>query len=113
MGSPHEGSIRWPITLVGKIIIYYILNIYSTDIKSKFQIFHTLLDLPCMSAALELLEKVRKTESQLSVTSQLGDVEVSVSAGAVQNPLYRPLFNFITRAEAGCGDTVSRWFERL
>ncbi|XP_041362987.1 AP-5 complex subunit zeta-1-like isoform X2 [Gigantopelta aegis] len=75
---------------------------------TSMEIFHTLLDLPCMTAALEILEKVPKTESQTSVTSSLGDVEVSVSTGASQNPLYRPLFNFITRAEGGCGDTISR-----
>ena len=68
-----------------------------------FQIFHTLLDLPCLTATLEL--------SRVSLPSDqvppYGGGEGN-SLEAFRNPVNKPFFNFILRNEGGRGDTIDR-----
>ncbi|XP_064653318.1 AP-5 complex subunit zeta-1-like [Lineus longissimus] len=60
---------------------------------AAIEVLHTLLDLPCLSAALEIGLK----------TCNIPKVMESY-----QNPKYKPWFNFILRNEGGHGDTVDR-----
>ncbi|XP_059152850.1 AP-5 complex subunit zeta-1-like [Physella acuta] len=71
---------------------------------TSIEIFHLLLDLPCMTAALEVMEKVKKLEPSTTPI----DVEPSNSVDAFNSPRFRPLFNYITRSESGQGDTIDR-----
>lgn len=70
------------------------------------QVFHTLLDLPCVTAALEVMEKAKKSEAPIT---QGANVEPVSSIEAFHTPArYRPLFSFITRNESGQGDTINK-----
>lgn len=73
---------------------------------TSLEIFHTLLDLPCLTAALEVSEKSKKLDP--SVTSQSTTVEPASSAEAFHTPRYKPLFSFICRSEGGQGDTINK-----
>lgn len=68
------------------------------------EMFHTLLDLPCLAAALCTSWAVKgKTSSGDKVSLGLQS-----SADAFLEPKYRPLFSFIMRPEAGQGDTIDK-----
>ncbi|CAL1531568.1 unnamed protein product, partial [Lymnaea stagnalis] len=73
--------------------------------ETSVEIFHLLLDLPCMTAALEVMERSKKLDSSLSVSM---DVDPSTSLEAFNSPRFRPLFNYITRCESHQGDTIDR-----
>ncbi|KAL3877708.1 hypothetical protein ACJMK2_035374 [Sinanodonta woodiana] len=76
---------------------------------TAMEIFHALLDLPCMTASLEVVDKV-KVVDPTSTTSPIGvDHEPTNSADAFKSPLFRPMFNFFTRVEGGHGDTINRY----
>ncbi|XP_050391533.1 AP-5 complex subunit zeta-1 [Patella vulgata] len=74
--------------------------------STSLEIFHTLLDLPCMTAALEVKEKSPDSLSNTSVSTSTNTPSTSIEA--YQMALYRPLFIFITRIEGGHGDTINR-----
>ena len=71
------------------------------------QIFHTLLDLPCLTAALEVMDKAKRVEP--ASVSHGASVEPTSSVEAFHTPRFKPLFNFISRPEAGQGDTINRY----
>ncbi|XP_048758954.1 AP-5 complex subunit zeta-1-like [Ostrea edulis] len=68
------------------------------------EVFHMLLDLPCVTIALEVTERCKKSEAQTLST----EMEPTSSLSAFQSALYRPMFNFFTRVEGGHGDTINR-----
>ncbi|PVD38123.1 hypothetical protein C0Q70_00734 [Pomacea canaliculata] len=73
---------------------------------TALEVFHTLLDLPCVTAALEVMEKAKKSEAPIT---QGANVEPVSSIEAFHTPArYRPLFSFITRNESGQGDTINK-----
>ncbi|KAK3090624.1 hypothetical protein FSP39_013238 [Pinctada imbricata] len=73
------------------------------NLSTATEILHLILDLPCVTVALEITDKCRRTEMTVSV-----DSEPTNSTEAFQNPMYRPMFNFFTRVEGGHGDTINR-----
>ncbi|CAG5118131.1 unnamed protein product, partial [Candidula unifasciata] len=74
------------------------------NVDTSIEIFHLLLDLPCMSAALEIIERAKVTEPLVVEV----DSEPASSLEAFYNPRFRPLFSYITRSESGHGDTIDR-----
>lgn len=72
--------------------------------NTAIEVFHMLLDLPCVTVALEITERCKKSEVQTLST----EAEPTSSLSAFQSALYRPMFNFFTRVEGGHGDTINR-----
>ncbi|XP_071129723.1 AP-5 complex subunit zeta-1-like isoform X2 [Mytilus edulis] len=70
---------------------------------SSIEIFHILLDLPCITICLDVIEKCN-TEDVATVP----ETEPNSSMEAYQHPFYRPMFLFFTRSEGGQGDTINR-----
>ncbi|XP_070580171.1 AP-5 complex subunit zeta-1-like isoform X1 [Ptychodera flava] len=71
------------------------------------EMLHTLLDLPCMTAALEVAQKA----SRFDTTTMSGSDLLVVPGGSLEAylmPTNKPLFKFVTRQEAGHGDTIDR-----
>ncbi|GAB1598531.1 AP-5 complex subunit zeta-1-like [Argonauta hians] len=69
--------------------------------STALEVFHRLLELPCLTALLEVGEKLKKGD----VSNTEGD---SASVRAIQQPAYTPLFNFIMSPDSGHGDTINR-----
>jgi len=67
------------------------------------EMFHTLLDLPCLAAALctSWATKARAGSSDKMVF-------VQSSVDYFLDPEYKPLFSYIMRLEAGQGDTINK-----
>lgn len=75
--------------------------------KTAIEMLHCLLDLPCLTAALQLSRIARMTYQQhthsgrsAKVTGRLLDM--------FSDPTAKPLFNFILRTRGGVGDTIDR-----
>ncbi|KAM4716735.1 AP-5 complex subunit zeta-1 isoform 2-T2 [Anableps anableps] len=66
------------------------------------EMFHTLLDLPCLSATLVL--QLRSMSLPISESSSRG----LLSLDAFRNPAFRGLFLFLLRVETGSGHTIDR-----
>ena len=64
-----------------------------------FQVIHCLLDLPCLTAALELLH-------QASLKSDTQRYQSAIQK--FSDPRYKPLYSFILRNQSGRGDTIDR-----
>eukprot|EP00061_Rhincodon_typus_P014047 g40828.t1 len=86
---------------------------------TSLEILHSLLDLPCLTAALEaqlsLTQELLCFESFRSQTSVASEKMITDqnrktlnSAEAFQNLHYRSMFLYILRVEAGAGDTIDR-----
>ncbi|XP_076452944.1 AP-5 complex subunit zeta-1-like [Babylonia areolata] len=73
---------------------------------TALEVLHTLLDLPCMTAALEVMERAKKVEP-FSVNQGTG-MEPANCVDAFHTPRFKPLFNFVCRTHAGQGDTINR-----
>ncbi|KAK6476180.1 AP-5 complex subunit zeta-1 isoform X1 [Huso huso] len=74
---------------------------------TAIEILHSLLDLPCLTAALDI--QLRSASSQPSERVPLDpSVKVSSSMEAFRHPYYRGMFLYILRDEAGTGDTIDR-----
>ncbi|KAL8593193.1 hypothetical protein ACOMHN_009848 [Nucella lapillus] len=73
---------------------------------TSLEVFHTLLDLPCMTAALDVMERAKKVEPP-ALTAGSG-VDPANCIEAFHTPRFKPLFNFICRTHAGQGDTINR-----
>ncbi|XP_055875582.1 AP-5 complex subunit zeta-1-like [Biomphalaria glabrata] len=71
--------------------------------ETSMELLHLILDLPCMTAALEVMERSKK-EEPLSTTN----TEPANSLEAFYCAHLRPLFNYMTRCESHQGDTVDR-----
>lgn len=74
---------------------------------TSLEVFHSLIDLPCVTVALEITEKMKNVEFT-SVAIAASDQDPTTALEAFKNPMFRPMFNFFTRAESGHGDTISR-----
>ncbi|GFS11161.1 adaptor-related protein complex 5, zeta 1 subunit [Elysia marginata] len=72
--------------------------------ETSVEIFHLLLDLPCVTASLEVMEKAKKVE----VSTQSADSEPANAIEAFHNVRYKPLFLYMTRSKGGQGDTIDR-----
>uniref|UniRef100_A0A8B9RFE2 Adaptor related protein complex 5 subunit zeta 1 n=1 Tax=Astyanax mexicanus TaxID=7994 RepID=A0A8B9RFE2_ASTMX len=59
--------------------------------ETAIELLHTLLDLPCLAAALDLQHRL-----------------ITASLDAFRQPSYRGLFLYILRPESGTGDTIDR-----
>ncbi|XP_046855730.1 AP-5 complex subunit zeta-1-like [Xenia sp. Carnegie-2017] len=69
------------------------------------EIFHLLLDLPCLSAALEAVHESKRRSVK---TNSESIVVLRKSVKAYNNSKFRGLFSFILRKESGFADTISR-----
>ena len=90
-----------------EVPLYTVLYILDVPEEHLFvcwclQVFHALLDLPCVTAAQELCHA-----SMLYSTSDLSILPPSIAL--YQDPRHRPLFSFILRNQGGFGDTIDRW----
>lgn len=74
------------------------------NFETSVEIFHLLLDLPCVTASLEVIEKAKNVE----VSTQSADSEPTNAVEAFHNIRYKPLFLYITRSKGGQGDTIDR-----
>lgn len=68
--------------------------------------FHTLLDLPCTTAALEL----HKRADLLIANANLVDLKPdwAKSVELMKKPENKPWFNFVLRVKGGQGDTINK-----
>lgn len=66
------------------------------------EMLHTLLDLPCLAAALCTSSSVKANSGDKMTFGQQSSVESFLA------PEYRPLYSFILRPEAGHGDTIDK-----
>ncbi|XP_067911904.1 AP-5 complex subunit zeta-1 [Heterodontus francisci] len=74
---------------------------------TSIEMLHSLLDLPCLTAALETqLRSLTLIPSEKMMTDQ--SRKTLNSAEAFQDPYYRRMFLYILRVEAGAGDTIDR-----
>lgn len=73
---------------------------------TSLEVFHTLIDLPCVTVALEVMEKTKNLDfTALPATTEQEPVR---AIDAFKNAMFRPMFNFFTRAEGGHGDTINK-----
>lgn len=87
-----------PRNFVGEFV--ELLPVFVTA-KTAVEMLHCLLDLPCLTAALQLRRIARVTHHQhTQVTGRLLD--------RFSDPTCKPLFNFILRTRGGVGDTINR-----
>ncbi|XP_014770406.1 AP-5 complex subunit zeta-1 [Octopus bimaculoides] len=68
--------------------------------STALEVFHRLLELPCLTALLEASEKLKKGD--------VNSIEPDSSVQALQKSAYNPLFNFIMSPDSGHGDTINR-----
>ncbi|XP_046855741.1 AP-5 complex subunit zeta-1-like [Xenia sp. Carnegie-2017] len=69
------------------------------------EIFHLLLDLPCLSAALMTVQQSKRCSAK---TNSESIVVLRKSVKAYNNSKFRGLFSFILRRESGIADTINR-----
>ncbi|XP_057201912.1 AP-5 complex subunit zeta-1 isoform X1 [Triplophysa rosa] len=75
---------------------------------TAIELLHTILDLPCLAAALDLQHRSACYQaSDRTLWDQQG-VKVAACLDAFRQPFYRGLFLYILRPEAGTGDTIDR-----
>ncbi|XP_060083667.1 AP-5 complex subunit zeta-1-like [Ylistrum balloti] len=72
--------------------------------STALEVLHVLLDLPCMTIALEVTNHWDGKGEALSQS----DTDPTSSTEAFQHIFFRPMFNFFTRVEGGHGDTINR-----
>ena len=66
------------------------------------QVVHSLLDLPCLSAALELLR-------QGAVKSEHQPLHIEAALEKFSDQRYKPMYTYILRNQSGFGDTIDRY----
>uniref|UniRef100_A0A8C1UH76 Adaptor related protein complex 5 subunit zeta 1 n=1 Tax=Cyprinus carpio TaxID=7962 RepID=A0A8C1UH76_CYPCA len=74
---------------------------------TAIELLHTILDLPCLAAALDLQQRymtLQTTDQPMRCCCR----SVAACLDAFRQPLYRGLFLYILRPEAGTGDTIDR-----
>ncbi|XP_012682597.2 AP-5 complex subunit zeta-1 isoform X2 [Clupea harengus] len=71
------------------------------------EILHSLLDLPCLAATLDLQQRSASYQASERVLWDHGS-KVASALEAFRQPSYRGLFLYILRPEAGSGDTIDR-----
>ncbi|XP_027015078.2 AP-5 complex subunit zeta-1 isoform X1 [Tachysurus fulvidraco] len=76
--------------------------------ETAIELLHTLLDLPCLAAALDLQHRSAWYQvADRALWDQQGS-KITASLDAFRQPSYRGLFLYILRPEAGTGDTIDR-----
>uniref|UniRef100_A0A8C9TYF9 Adaptor related protein complex 5 subunit zeta 1 n=1 Tax=Scleropages formosus TaxID=113540 RepID=A0A8C9TYF9_SCLFO len=86
--------------------------------ETAIELLHSLLDLPCLAAALDIQLRSFYPSSDRALWDQGGRTTSSLEA--FRQPYYRGMFLYILRLEAGTGDTIDRnsqygddgWWER-
>ncbi|XP_069123668.1 AP-5 complex subunit zeta-1-like isoform X2 [Argopecten irradians] len=71
---------------------------------TALEILHVLLDLPCMTIALEVTDRLASKGDPLTQS----DTDPTSTVEAFNHIFYRPMFHFFTRVEGGHGDTINR-----
>ncbi|XP_026057206.1 AP-5 complex subunit zeta-1-like isoform X2 [Carassius auratus] len=75
---------------------------------TAMELLHTILDLPCLAAALDLQQRSACYHASDRTTWDQQGAKVAACLDAFRQPLYRGLFLYILRPEAGTGDTIDR-----
>ncbi|RXN03500.1 AP-5 complex subunit zeta-1-like protein [Labeo rohita] len=75
---------------------------------TAIELLHTILDLPCLAAALDLQQRSACYQASDRTTWDQQGAKVAVCLDAFRQPSYRGLFLYILRPEAGTGDTIDR-----
>ncbi|XP_030646849.1 AP-5 complex subunit zeta-1 isoform X2 [Chanos chanos] len=75
--------------------------------ETAIELLHTLLDLPCLAASLELQQRSASYQPSERVQWDQGG-KLAACLEAFRQPSYRGLFLYILRPEAGTGDTIDR-----
>ncbi|XP_051569996.1 AP-5 complex subunit zeta-1-like isoform X2 [Myxocyprinus asiaticus] len=75
---------------------------------TAIELLHTLLDLPCLAAALDLQHRSACYQALDRTTWDQQGVKLAACLDAFRQPSYRGLFLYILRPEAGTGDTIDR-----
>uniref|UniRef100_A0A8C1EP73 Adaptor related protein complex 5 subunit zeta 1 n=1 Tax=Cyprinus carpio carpio TaxID=630221 RepID=A0A8C1EP73_CYPCA len=73
---------------------------------TAIELLHTILDLPCLAAALDLQQRSACYHASDRTTWDQQGAKVAACLDAFRQPLYRGLFLYILRPEAGTGDTI-------
>ncbi|XP_051571725.1 AP-5 complex subunit zeta-1-like isoform X2 [Myxocyprinus asiaticus] len=75
---------------------------------TAIELLHTLLDLPCLAAALDLQHRSACYQASDHSTWGQQGAKMAACLDAFRQPSYRGLFLYILRPEAGTGDTIDR-----
>ncbi|XP_051988067.1 AP-5 complex subunit zeta-1-like isoform X5 [Xyrauchen texanus] len=75
---------------------------------TAIELLHTLLDLPCLAAALDLQHRSACYQAMDRTTWDQQGAKLAACLDAFRQPSYRGLFLYILRPEAGTGDTIDR-----
>ncbi|XP_067276064.1 AP-5 complex subunit zeta-1 isoform X2 [Pseudorasbora parva] len=75
---------------------------------TAIELLHTILDLPCLAAALDLQQRSACYQASDRTTWDQQGAKVAASLDAFRQPSFRGLFLYILRPEAGTGDTIDR-----
>ncbi|XDV12731.1 hypothetical protein PO909_001325 [Leuciscus waleckii] len=75
---------------------------------TAIELLHTILDLPCLAAALDLQQRSACYQALDRTAWDQQGAKLSACLDAFRQPSYRGLFLYILRPEAGTGDTIDR-----
>lgn len=75
---------------------------------TAIELLHTILDLPCLAAALDLQHRSACYQASDRTSWDQQGAKVAACLDAFRQPSYRGLFLYILRPEAGTGDTIDR-----
>ncbi|XP_073694993.1 AP-5 complex subunit zeta-1 isoform X2 [Garra rufa] len=75
---------------------------------TAIELLHTILDLPCLAATLDLQQRSACYQTSDRTTWDQQGAKVAACLDAFRHPSYRGLFLYILRPEAGTGDTIDR-----
>ncbi|KAA0705476.1 AP-5 complex subunit zeta-1 [Triplophysa tibetana] len=75
---------------------------------TAIELLHTILDLPCLAAALDLQHRSACYQASDRTSWDQQGAKVAACLDAFRQPFYRGLFLYILRPEAGTGDTIDR-----
>uniref|UniRef100_A0A9J7ZBK0 Adaptor related protein complex 5 subunit zeta 1 n=1 Tax=Cyprinus carpio carpio TaxID=630221 RepID=A0A9J7ZBK0_CYPCA len=73
---------------------------------TAIELLHTILDLPCLAAALDLQQRSACYQASDRTAWDQQGAKVAACLDAFRQPSYRGLFLYILRPEAGTGDTI-------
>uniref|UniRef100_A0A672K5A7 Adaptor related protein complex 5 subunit zeta 1 n=1 Tax=Sinocyclocheilus grahami TaxID=75366 RepID=A0A672K5A7_SINGR len=73
---------------------------------TAIELLHTILDLPCLAAALDLQQRSACYHASDCTTWDQQGEKMAACLDAFRQPFYRGLFLYILRPEAGTGDTI-------
>ncbi|XP_077069417.1 AP-5 complex subunit zeta-1 isoform X2 [Siphateles boraxobius] len=75
---------------------------------TAIELLHTILDLPCLAAALDLQQRSACYQALDRTAWDQQGAKLAACLDAFRQPSYRGLFLYILRPEAGTGDTIDR-----